>query len=158
MGIAEEKNTIMAKIFTDEELNRIDQEFQDLIMEQDRAYLVLDRSIMVRKSVINVLKKLGCEKVVEAKNGTEALARTRAITENELVVITELELPGNEGLQFLVNFRKEQRFAKSPVLLLCQDPRKEKIILAVKAGATAFLKKPVQAETLQAKLIAMKAL
>ncbi len=147
----------MAKRYTDDELERIDQEFRALLQGQEWAYLLVDNSTVQRKILMNALKSEECENILEAKDGAEAL-RIAEKSDKQIAVIAELNLPVMDGIKLMLGFRKIERYRKCPVILMSAETDKTRIVAAIKAGASAYLKKPFNPETLVEKLKSLNVL
>ncbi len=147
----------MAKRYTEQELDQIERDFRALVSQEDRIHLVIDESLTRRKALVNALKKAGCTKVEEAQDGMEALDKLKN-TSGRVVPIVELNNSVMDGIQFMKHFRSLEAFADCPVILTSGETRKERIVAAIKAGATAFLKRPFQPDALIEKLKGLDAL
>lgn len=111
------------------------------------AVLVVDDSAISRKMVIRSLPDDLRTDLAQAGNGHEALAALRE-RPRELVLL-DLNMPEMDGYQFLEAL---QGCAMPIVVVLSGDiqPRARDRVLAL--GATAFIKKPVDAAALGAVL------
>ncbi|PWC41916.1 response regulator [Azospirillum sp. TSO22-1] len=86
-------------------------------------------------------------RVLEAADGGEGLKRLQGETAD--LVITDLNMPGMDGLAFIRALRRSPAHRPLPILVLSAaygDARAE----AMEAGATAWIAKPVQPEHLLA--------
>ena len=141
----------MAKRYTEEELQKIEMDFRSLFEDTERAYLVVDQSIAARKMISNALRSAGCEIIMEAKDGVDAMMKAREHPRG-LVVITEVNLPMVNGLALLQQIREDDELGETPVLVVSAESRKEVIVAAVRGGAKAYLKKPFEPDTITGKL------
>ncbi|MBZ4645834.1 MAG: response regulator receiver protein [Clostridia bacterium] len=105
--------------------------------------LIVDDSDMIKKIVVGTLAR-GGHQVVEASNGLEALERISS-THCDLV-ITDLNMPKMDGIQFTRELRKMPSYKRMPIFILTTNPAEEEKALA--AGANLYLKKPVSSEKL----------
>lgn len=62
--------------------------------------LVLEDHLFQRSVAVNLLKQLGCGEVLEAGNGTEALAVLQGAGSVD-VVVCDLQMEGMDGLEFI---------------------------------------------------------
>lgn len=83
---------------------------------------------------------------VWAKDGREALA---IAGEGALdMIFVDLSLPDIDGLDLVVRLRQIPSLADTPLLVLSANPALDAAELARKAGAQAYLNKPVRLQTL----------
>ncbi len=83
--------------------------------------------------------------VVTAANGVEASARLTSADFD--VIVTDIAMPGADGLQLLRTAR--ERDLDVPVILMSASPTVETAMKAVEYGAFRYLEKPVDAKVLQ---------
>jgi len=112
--------------------------------------LIADDSKMLRYMTIEALHGLGYRQITEANNVSEA-KNLMLGTQFELI-ICDLHMPGESGLDFLRYIRATPNFSKIPFILLTTDGEKQNIVAAVQAGVQAYLIKPVQKAMLGQKL------
>lgn len=112
--------------------------------------LVVDDFSTMRKIIRNVLKQIGFDEVLEADDGTTALAIIR--TEQVGLVVTDWNMPQMDGMELLKKIRGHKATQNIPVLMVTAEGMKENIIAAVKAGVDNYIVKPFTSETLQEKI------
>jgi two-component system chemotaxis response regulator CheY len=105
--------------------------------------LAVDDSATMRNLVKIALESAGFQ-VDTAENGQEALNLTRKNTYD--VVITDINMPVMDGLQFLREFRSTDR--RTPVLVLTTETEAAKKEEAKRLGATGWIVKPFKPEDL----------
>jgi two-component system chemotaxis response regulator CheY len=113
-----------------------------------RTILVVDDSPTMRQQVRMPLEDAGY-KVLEAGDGQEALRRLDGAADVHMV-ISDVNMPGMNGLEMLEALRKIPRFAALPVVMLTTEGKKSLVERAEKAGARGWLVKPFKAEVLLA--------
>jgi DNA-binding NtrC family response regulator len=99
--------------------------------------LIVDDEANVRKVLGTLVEQAGCL-AVTASSGDEALKRVRA--DDPDMVITDLKMPGMDGLELLRRLRAD--FPEVPVVLLTAHGTIESAVEAMKRGAYDFLTKP----------------
>ena len=106
--------------------------------------LVIDDSPTIRVSVEFAIKKLD-HKIVQAENGMDALNKFKAEKDsgNEVILcICDINMPQMDGISFIREFRKEDKF--TPVIVLTTESEDNKIQEGKEAGASGWIVKPFQ--------------
>ena len=112
-----------------------------------KTILTIDDSASIRQMVAMTLKSAGLA-VLEAGNGAEGL--TKATTNTVHAVITDLNMPVMNGLEFLRKFRQHPAGKGVPVILLTTESDEELKRQARESGATGWIVKPFKQEQLLA--------
>ena len=107
--------------------------------------LIVDDDISALETVDRFLSARG-HRIRSETNGVEAMRRL----EEEIpdLVISDIQMPGMDGIDFLKAIR--ERFPDLPVILTTGYATVDTAILALRNRAYDFLKKPIQLEELQA--------
>ncbi|MDP3087352.1 MAG: chemotaxis response regulator CheY [Methylotenera sp.] len=113
-------------------------------------FLVVDDFSTMRRIVRNLLKELGYTNVDEAEDGVIALGKLKGGGFD--FVVSDWNMPNMDGLTLLQNIRADAELAKTPVLMVTAEAKKENIIAAAQAGANGYVVKPFTAATLDEKL------
>ncbi len=113
--------------------------------------LIADDSKMIRHMVVTALNELGYESITEASNVNEAknLMKGKKID----LIISDWNMPGESGLDFLKYVRSCSEYAALPFVLQTIENDKKKIVEAVKSGVQGYLIKPVQKNALAQKML-----
>ena len=82
--------------------------------------------------------------IVEAKNGQEGIQKIEDI--NPDLIFTDLVMPGTDGLYVLEELKKREN--KTPVIVLTADIQSSVKNECLELGASEFIQKPVEEETL----------
>jgi two-component system, sensor histidine kinase and response regulator len=69
------------------------------------------------------------------------------------LVISDISLPGMDGIEFVKLLREQERTVELPVIILSAHHDEPTINKALRAGATEFMKKPLKMDGLREKLI-----
>ncbi len=104
-----------------------------------QTIFIIDDSLTMIMSVTRTLEMAGY-KVETAKDGLEALNRVKAGLKPDLI-ITDINMPNMDGLEFIKNVRPLLRF--TPILTLTTESQASKRDEGKKLGATGWLVKPV---------------
>ena len=70
-------------------------------------------------------------------------------------VITDIQLPGMDGLQLVACLRGDKTFSAVPILVISGDSDRDAPTRALAAGATAFFSKPFSPGAVRQKLEAL---
>lgn len=110
--------------------------------------LVVDDSVSMRQMVSIILKGAGHE-VVEAPDGTAGLA---AFDPSIDAVITDYNMPNMGGIELIRSIRGGETNRQVPILMLTTESDVGKKTEGRTAGATAWITKPFNRESLLATL------
>lgn len=117
--------------------------------------LVVDDMLIARKDVIKSLKSLGFEKIVQAKDGVEALsAFEEAIAKGDPfgIVISDLNMPNMNGLELIEKIRSSTKEKNTPFLMVTAETEQSIIVKAVQAGVNNYITKPFGPDDLEDKI------
>jgi two-component system chemotaxis response regulator CheY len=114
--------------------------------------LIVDDSAAIRKILQRILKnaQLPVGTIFEAGDGLEALDVLRAHTIS--LVLTDINMPNMDGLRFLGEVRGNHSWKDLPVVVITTEGSEQKVMEAVKLGASAYLRKPFTTEQIKEKL------
>lgn len=112
-----------------------------------KTILSIDDSASIRQMVSMTLTAAGFE-VVEAVNGAEGY--DRAISRPIHAVLTDLNMPVLNGIEFVRKYRQHPSSKGIPVILLTTESDEELMRQAKEAGATGWIVKPFQQDQLLA--------
>ena len=116
-------------------------------IQAERAVIVVDDSISVRKFVGRMLEKAGY-RVLLASDGLEA---TELVAQSGAhLIITDLEMPRMNGYELMAHLRQNPETRRIPTMVVTSRAGAKHRERALKEGAVAFLTKPVQEEQLLA--------
>lgn len=109
-----------------------------------RRVVVLDDNLADRALMAELLREAGY-RVLEAGLASEVSALTAALPPALLVV--DIFLPGVSGAELTRHLRGTAGFARVPILAVSAEGTGAVRRLALEAGATAFLEKPLDPRT-----------
>ena len=110
--------------------------------------LVVDDSPTIRVSVEFALKSIGIP-IEQAENGVDALTKikTRSGKGDAIALgIVDVNMPQMDGITFIKNFRKDDKF--TPLVVLTTESEEHKIQEGKDAGASGWIVKPFNANQL----------
>ena len=119
--------------------------------------LIIDDSAVMRKVIERALRQAGLElsEVLQASNGEEALQTLR---ENQgtgglALILSDINMPVMDGLQFL-EARKQENLAEGvPVVMITTEGNESFVLRAIAAGAQGYICKPFTAEQVKARVL-----
>jgi two-component system chemotaxis response regulator CheY len=112
-----------------------------------RVLLVDDSSVM-RKIIRRLLEEVGVLSTQEAADGVEAMALFNANGFD--LVLTDWNMPNMNGLELVQAIRAAG--SKVPIIMITTEAEKARIALAINAGASDYMVKPFDKETLSTML------
>lgn len=119
-------------------------------------FLVVDDYATMRKIVKKILTELGYTKIEEAEDGKPAFEKVKAATaagDPFQCVISDWNMPGMTGLDFLRAVRAMPEYKSLPFVLATAEGEQSNVIEAAKAGVSDYVVKPFTAATLSEKLL-----
>jgi two-component system, chemotaxis family, chemotaxis protein CheY len=107
--------------------------------------LIVDDSASMRQMVAFTLKSAG-HNVVDASDGNEGLVKAKA--QQFDLVISDVNMPNRNGLEMTADLRTLPNYKFVPILLLTTESAGDKKIAGKSAGATGWIVKPFNPDTL----------
>ncbi|MBU3100495.1 response regulator [Clostridium estertheticum] len=114
--------------------------------------LVCDDSMLIRKKLKEVLKSCGCNNILEASNGQEAVDSYKE--NNPDLVFMDIIMPFKNGIEAVKEIIEFDNDAK--VVMASSAGTKEHVKVAIKAGAFEFVQKPWEKEQINKILLNLK--
>ncbi|HXF98645.1 MAG TPA: response regulator transcription factor [Gaiellaceae bacterium] len=99
--------------------------------------LIVDDHPLTRDALAALLAQQGFDVVGEAATGEEAIAAAEELRPD--LVLLDLAMPGMDGLEALPRLREEA--PESEVVVLTASDAEEKLLAAIRAGASGYLLK-----------------
>ena len=112
-----------------------------------RTILAVDDSLSIRQTVRLTLSMAGYE-VSEADYGQAALDACDKASFD--VVVTDLNMPGMDGIELIRRLRARPQFKFVPILMLTTESQLERKQQGKSVGATGWIVKPFTADQLVA--------
>ena len=110
-----------------------------------KTIITVDDSSSIRQMIRFTLTSEGY-KVLEAVDGVDALEK---LTMNQVdMVLTDLNMPNMDGIEFIKNLRAQQNFKFVPIVFITTESQQEKKTEGREAGATGWIVKPFKPEHL----------
>ena len=114
--------------------------------------LIVDDSPVMRAFVGRVLQLSGMpiKRRLEASNGREALDLLR--NEHVDLILTDINMPGMDGEQFVRCLEQDQALRSIPVVVISTDGTENRVHRMLSLGARGYVTKPFLPETLRNEL------
>ena len=112
-------------------------------------FLVVEDSPTQRRIVVNTLRRLGYDDIVEAEDGAQGLALLDSTVD---FIITDWNMPKMSGLSFVRAVRNGPVVSGVPILMVTTRSVREDIIQAAQAGVSNYVVKPFTTEVLKQKI------
>ncbi len=109
--------------------------------------LIVDDSVSVRRVLTNLVRSKGWS-ALTARDGVEALDLLDRAPRTPDVVLLDIEMPRMDGYEFLAALRKLPSYGHLPVIMLTSRTGEKHRHKAFDLGATDYLVKPYEEETL----------
>jgi len=117
--------------------------------------LIVDDSSVMRTIVERALRSAGLElsEVLEATNGAEGLI---AAEKGGLdLILSDINMPVMDGLEFLRNLRTIAAAKGVPVVMISTEGSEAHVVEALSLGARGYLRKPFTPEQLKERVMAL---
>lgn len=109
--------------------------------DENQQRLLLVEDVPFLRYAFGRLLRLSGYEVLEAENGRDALDRITAFQPH--VVVTDLMMPGMNGLELIQHLHDDPETAQLPVVAITADPTGYTEQRARAAGAVDFMAKPI---------------
>jgi CheY-like chemotaxis protein len=111
-----------------------------------RTVLVADDKATGRELVRTILENGGF-KVFEASDGAEAVAQARELLPD--LIILDIHMPRMDGFGVITELRRDESFAKTPIIALTASAMMGDRERAMAAGFTGYITKPIRPSALR---------
>lgn len=115
------------------------------------SLLIVDDTPIIRGIISGILEPLGLEKILQAGDGQEAWNILQGQPVD--IVVADWLMPGVNGLELLKQMRADERFAKTPFIMITGMPDKSVVVEAMKLKVTDFMVKPIDSGQLKQKIL-----
>jgi two-component system chemotaxis response regulator CheY len=115
--------------------------------------LVVDDQATMRRIIVRIVEKVGVAECREAADAHDAL-RILAATKIDLI-ITDWNMPGMSGLEFIRTLRAQEAAKTIPVIMVTTNSSRDEVMAAIKLGITDYVVKPFTAEAMAERVRAL---
>ncbi len=122
---------------------------------KDTHILVVDDSINIRQIICDNLRRLGFGKIETASDANEAFSKLVQQSKGPnpfTLILSDLNMPGPSGLDFLKQVRDTDPFKEVPFIMITTESEKQAVIQAAVSGVSSYVVKPFNLETLTKRL------
>ncbi|MBF0286848.1 MAG: response regulator [SAR324 cluster bacterium] len=126
-----------------------------MTVSKDIKILVVDDNAPMRKILVNILTHAGFKNVTEANDGSTALVKlnnTKTGSKKIDLVLLDWSMPNVTGMSVLKEVKADLHLKDIPVIMVTAESSQENIMAAVKAGASNYIIKPFEPETIISKI------
>jgi len=116
----------------------------DLEVENLRV-LVVDDHMVIRRLIENFLRENGFQHIDIAANCDEVLHKLEFHKYD--IIFFDWNLPGKSGYAQMQELREKRKYDDMAIVMITAESEERHVIEALKAGATAYIVKPVARET-----------
>ena len=115
-------------------------------MSESETILIIDDEVQIRRLLEITLSSNGY-KIISAASGKEGI--TKAVTHTPVLIILDLGLPDDDGLEILKSLRE---WYQKSIIILSVRSSEEDIVKALDCGANDYLTKPFRTGELLARI------
>lgn len=112
--------------------------------------LVVDDSSTMRRIIVNCLKSINVDEVVEAEDGVDGMVKL-ALGSYDLI-LTDWNMPNKDGLTFIKEVKADDKYKDVPIIMITTEAEKANVIVALKAGVKNYIVKPFTPDVLKEKI------
>jgi two-component system chemotaxis response regulator CheY len=116
--------------------------------------LVVEDNVTMAAAMRYILRHLGFSQIFESNDGGEALRMLK--NQDFDLVIVDWVLPSVSGISLVQWMRTRPGYEETPVIMVTVKDQPEDVLVAVEAGVSEYVLKPLDREVLTRKI--MKAL
>ena len=116
----------------------------------DYTVCVVEDERVSRTMIVELLKKMGINKIVASTNGQIALDKLK--TQKVDLIISDWHMPVMDGLEFFRAIKKENLLEDTPFLMVTVEDSKEKVVEAMKLGIRDYIVKPLHKNSFESKV------
>lgn len=116
--------------------------------------IIVDDSIMMRNILMGYIHDYGIKEIKYAADGEAALreiSESRALGMPFDIVFLDWNMPGLTGYDVLTKCRADKTNDNTAIIMVTAENKQRNVLEAIKAGATAYMIKPISKTELDSK-------
>lgn len=107
----------------------------------DMAILIVDDSTSMRRIVRKFLENAGFARLIEAKDGKDAL---KMVKKQKIdLIVSDLNMPNMDGMEFLRIVKADEKFKEIPFVMLTVEAIQKTMNTALSMGIDSYIVKPI---------------
>ena len=114
--------------------------------------LVLDDMASMRRMIVNALKTLGFENIIQASDGRDGWSQLEGAVQPVGLIVCDWDMPHVSGFELLERVKADDRFKNIPFVFLTGGAEAERVSEAIRLGVSHYILKPFTIEQLRQKL------
>lgn len=114
--------------------------------------LIEDDNIEIMKLQRTVAKLALQHKIIEAKNGEQALETLKSANPLPDIILLDLNMPRMSGIEFLRILKEDETMKYLPTVILTTSENRADLLECYKIGIAGYIIKPLKFEDYQDKL------
>ncbi len=121
---------------------------------QNLRVIIVDDSIMMRNILMSYLRDYGIKEIKYAQDGESALreiSEARGLGMLFDIVFLDWNMPGATGYDVLTKCRGDKSNDNTAIVMVTAENKQRNVLEAIKAGATAYMIKPISKTELDSK-------
>ena len=119
--------------------------------------LIVDYSSVMRKIVERALRQAGLDSLVVVEAGTGAEGLEVLKTQQVQLILSDINMPMMDGLEFLRQIRAQKLATGVPVVMITTESSEEHVKQAILSGAQGYIRKPFTAEQVKERVLPLLA-
>jgi len=111
----------------------------------------------MRKIVERALRQAGLDSLVVVEAGTGAEGLEVLKTQQVQLILSDINMPMMDGLEFLRQIRAQKLATGVPVVMITTESSEEHVKQAILSGAQGYIRKPFTAEQVKERVLPLLA-
>ncbi|MBF0507188.1 MAG: response regulator, partial [Nitrospirae bacterium] len=113
--------------------------------------LVVDDEMSTRRTIKNMLEKMGFEKVLSADNGRAALEFIKTVKID--LALVDVNMPVMSGIELFKTVREDSKYDNIVFIFVTAESRKPAVARVAEEGGDGYIIKPFVMSTLEDKIL-----
>ena len=119
--------------YTADQLNELDDRINYMVFGQGFVACVVDTKPTRRRTVVNMLKKIGVENIIEADSYENTVSGLKEYPDDKVLIITDLEIGKINGIRIITGLMGSHNGLRGIILTDKSNPKLEQLGKVTKA-------------------------